>query len=164
MGPYFANPLSLGIVGSNGSTPTTPTFGIALYNVTGLGTGGTTSTYGGMAGASGSVGGSTPGYPGIIGASSAGVRRAPAFTTALGFTYAPAPPSRVQTDLQQLFANSERLPSRGNIRVEVDGPTIVLRGTVADDHERRLAEALARLTPGVRDLRNELSVRGSTGP
>jgi osmotically-inducible protein OsmY len=61
--------------------------------------------------------------------------------------------------LQQYFANSDRLPSHGNIRVEVDGPTVVLRGTVSDDHERRQAEALARLTPGVRDLRNELSVR-----
>jgi len=41
------------------------------------------------------------------------------------------------------------------------GPVIVLRGSVATDHERRLAEALVRLTPGVRDLVNELEVRGS---
>jgi osmotically-inducible protein OsmY len=72
------------------------------------------------------------------------------------------------SEVQRVIGRSERLPSRDNIRVELEGPAVVLRGTVADEHEARLAEALARLTPGVRDLRNELTVRGggpaATGP
>jgi len=43
--------------------------------------------------------------------------------------------------------------------VGLEGGSLVLRGIVNDDHERRLAEAVARMTPGVRDLRNELAVR-----
>jgi osmotically-inducible protein OsmY len=49
----------------------------------------------------------------------------------------------------------------------MDGSTVVLRGSVRDDHERRLAEALVRLTPGVRAVRNELTAPGgspSAGP
>jgi hypothetical protein len=162
MGPYFGNPLSLGIPNSSGTLPTSPTFGTLLYTVSG--SSGTNSTYAGLGGASGSIGGTATTTTGAPGGSSYGVRRAPAYTTTLGFKYNPEPPARVQSDLQQSLSHSDRLPSRDGIRVEVDGSTVVLRGTVTDDHERRLAEALARLTPGVRDLRNELNVRGNTGP
>jgi osmotically-inducible protein OsmY len=162
LGPYYGNPLSLGIANSTANTNNTPTFGTPLYTITG--TGGTgSSTYGGMAGASGSGGSAIAATP-YFSATSSGVRRAPVYMTTLGDTLrVPAvAPSRVQTDLQQYLASTERLTSRGNIHVEVDGPTLVLRGTVADDHERRLAESLARLTPGVHDLRNELTI-GSGG-
>jgi osmotically-inducible protein OsmY len=87
------------------------------------------------------------------------MRRAPAYTTTLGFAIRPASAERIRTDVQQLFSRSERLPSGSAIQVETDGPVLVLRGTVTDDHERRLAESIARLTPGVRELRNELTVR-----
>jgi osmotically-inducible protein OsmY len=159
MGPYYGNPLSLGIANSSGNLPTTPTFGTALINVTGIG-GTTGSPYGGLAGAGGAGGAAIANQ--TMSASSYGTRRAPAYMTTLGFTNNFGSPSRTQTDLQQVFSNSARLTSGGNIRVEMDGPTVVLRGTVADDHERRLAEAMARLTPGVRDLRNELSVRAAS--
>jgi hypothetical protein len=158
LGPYYGNPLSLGIANSTANTNNTPTFGTPLYAITG--TGGTgNSSYGGMAGAGGSGGSAIAATP-YFSATSAGIRRAPVYATTLGYTLqTPAPaPSRVQTELQQYLASSERLPSRGNIRVDVEGPVVVLRGTVADDHERRLAEAVARLTPGVHDLRNELTV------
>jgi BON domain len=157
LGPYFGNPLSVGIAYSTANSNDTPTFGVPLYTITGVGGTGS-STYGGLAGASGTGGSAVTATPSFS-ATSVGVRRAPAYTTTLAFTYQPEPPSRVQADLQQAFARSQRLANRNNIRVDMDGPTIVLRGTVADDHERRLAEAMARLTPGVRDLRNELNVR-----
>jgi hypothetical protein len=161
LGPYFGNPQSLGIANSSGTLPTTPTFGTVLYTVTG--TGGTSgSSYGGLAGSTGSVGGTGSNNMNSLGASSIGVRRAPAYTTALGFDYRPEPPSRIQSDLQQYISHSDRLASRNDIHVSVDGTTVILRGTVADEHERRLAEALSRLSPGVHDLRNELSVRGAT--
>jgi hypothetical protein len=163
MGPYYGNPLSLGIAGSNGTLPTSPTFGTTLYTVTGTSGGASGgSSYGGLAGSTGSVGGTATAATNTMGASSVGIRRAPAYATTLGFQPRFEAPARVQANVQQYLARSERLPSRGDIRVEVDGPTVVLRGAVADEHERRLAEALARLTPGVRDLRNELNVRGGS--
>jgi osmotically-inducible protein OsmY len=83
--------------------------------------------------------------------------------TTLGFT--PAAPTataltQVRSELRDTIARSSRLTSRDNIQLGMDGGTVVLRGTVVDDHERRLAESLVRLSPGVRDVRNELQVRG----
>jgi osmotically-inducible protein OsmY len=48
------------------------------------------------------------------------------------------------------------------IQVATEGDSLVLRGIVKDEHDRRLAEAIARLTPGVRELRNELAVTLAT--
>jgi osmotically-inducible protein OsmY len=45
--------------------------------------------------------------------------------------------------------------SRG-VDVSSDGPMVVLRGSVKDEDEARLVENMIRLTPGVRDVRNEL--------
>lgn len=47
-----------------------------------------------------------------------------------------------------------RLP----IKVEMEGRTAVLKGTVESDHDRGLAERLAMLEPGISDVRNELTV------
>jgi hypothetical protein len=159
LGPYYGNPLSMGIANSSGTLPTSPTFGTALITVAGTGgTGGSSSTYGGLAG-SGGTGGASITSSTTTSGSSVGIRRAPAYSTTLGFAYKPSAPTQAQADLRQAISNSSRLTSRGTIRVDVEGPTVVLRGMVADDHERRLAEAMARLTPGVRELRNELGVR-----
>lgn len=46
----------------------------------------------------------------------------------------------------------------------VEGQTVVLRGQVASDHDRLLAEQLARLEPGVWQVKNELVVKGAAGP
>jgi hypothetical protein len=150
MGPYFGNPLSLGVPATTNTTATrTRTFGTVLYNVTaqtGLTSGG---GLGGTANLSTGRG---------MGASSYGTRRAPAYVTVLGDTVpqARADMLRVRADLQDVVARASRLPSRANIRVLTDGGTVVLRGNVVNDHERRLAESLVRLTPGVRAVRNEL--------
>jgi hypothetical protein len=166
LGPYFGNPLSLGLsTNGNNSSPTSSqyTFGVPLYTVTGT-NGGTGSSYLGLAGSSGSgsLGGTATASNSSFGATSMGTRRAPSYTTQLGFTYKPESPAHLQTDLQQVIARSNRLAAGDKIQVLVDGQTIVLRGTVTDDHDRRLAEALVRLTPGVHDLRNELAV--GSGP
>ena len=62
----------------------------------------------------------------------------------------------IQPTLQGVVSRATRLPSRENIQVLTDGATIVLRGQVRDERERRLAEAMIRLSPGVRTVRNEL--------
>jgi len=99
----------------------------------------------------------------------------PAAASAVPFTFAALSPSSslrspqvARQDLQQILAHSSSLPSKDHIQVAAQGEVIVLRGAVADDHERQLAELLIRLSPGVHDVRNDLQVRpvstASPGP
>lgn len=68
-------------------------------------------------------------------------------------------------ELRQILDRSSALASvRSNIQVGSAGGVIVLRGRVSDEHERRIAEGLMRLTPGVREVRNELIVPTTTLP
>jgi hypothetical protein len=94
------------------------------------------------------------------GASSIGVRRAPNYVVEPVFDV----PERVlsgepREDLQAVISRSSRLPSRDSIRVTTEGGRVVLRGQVRDEREKRLAESIVRLTPGVREVRNELQPR-----
>ena len=68
------------------------------------------------------------------------------------------------TDARLVIDRSSALPSRANIQMGMDGEAIVLTGLVADDRERQMAEALLRLTPGVRDVRNELEIQQPSRP
>jgi hypothetical protein len=61
-------------------------------------------------------------------------------------------------DLQQILARSTTLASKKSIQVLSDGRAIVLRGVVANEHDRRVAEALLRISPGVDEVRNELTI------
>jgi osmotically-inducible protein OsmY len=45
------------------------------------------------------------------------------------------------------------------VAVQVDGRTVTLRGEVSSDDERRHVESLVRITPGVREIHNELTVK-----
>jgi osmotically-inducible protein OsmY len=63
------------------------------------------------------------------------------------------------SDIRSTIQRSDALPSRDKIEVRLDGRNVILRGTVGDDDERRLVEALVRLTPGVDRIVNELQVR-----
>jgi osmotically-inducible protein OsmY len=75
---------------------------------------------------------------------------------------APAVPTQLQTSIQQTLARTVQIPSGPTVEVGMDGATVVLRGSVADERERKLAEAMARMTPGVREVRNELVPRETT--
>jgi hypothetical protein len=169
MGPYYGNPYSLGMMGSNNTPSGTMSFGSALYNSTG----GTTATRGGRGGNTGTFGSTgigtvSRGLTGTTnttfnGASSAGIMRVPAYVTVITFKPNVVPPlqmqAQVQTSIQQSLAQATQLTTGRSLQVVMDGPVVVLRGNVADEEERRLAENLARLTPGVRDVRNELVPR-----
>lgn len=61
----------------------------------------------------------------------------------------------IQQSLAGLYVES--------IEVELDGGTAVLRGTVASESDRRVAERTAKLEPGVRQVRNELVVAAPAG-
>jgi osmotically-inducible protein OsmY len=62
----------------------------------------------------------------------------------------------MQADIRQALDLSPRLTNGRGIQVAVNGPTVVLQGNVASQRERRVAELVVRMTPGVRDVRNEL--------
>jgi osmotically-inducible protein OsmY len=91
------------------------------------------------------------------GASSMNVRRIPSFVTEPVFQMRAQPTmTTLRSELQTAVSNSSRLPSRANISVTTSGEQVILRGQVRDERERRLAEAIVRLTPGVRNVVNEL--------
>jgi osmotically-inducible protein OsmY len=71
--------------------------------------------------------------------------------------------TQVSTSLQSVVAQSSRLSANRNINVTMDGNTVVLKGFVDTPRDSRIAEGLARVTPGVRDVRNELQVKNPDG-
>lgn len=141
----------------SGSTGGRGTTGRTSFGGGSAGLGGT----GGLGGSTGTIAAPNTGSnPANVSFSTAGTRRAPAFITAVEFDRPPvAPPAQIRTDLGQTLARSSTLSGRGNIQVNMEGRTAVLRGEVADSRASRLAEAMSRLTPGVREVRNELRVR-----
>jgi hypothetical protein len=152
LGSYYANPLASGL--PSGSTQ--PRFGSPLYTITTVNL--STTGTGGVGGQN-RGGTATTSSSAYAGSSSVGIRRAPSYTTTIGFEFRPPSVSSMQTSLQQTISESSSLPSRSGIVVAVDGDTVVLRGTAGSERERRLAEALLRLSPGVYDVRNNLEVR-----
>jgi hypothetical protein len=128
-----------------------PTYGTALTT--------TTSTTGRLGAAGASTAAATPlgGYPPAAGGSP--VSKAPAYTVAIGFPTRPVPAGKMQVDLSRMLSRSTSLGADRRIAVATDGDVIVLRGLVSNDNDRRLAEAMVRLTPGVHDVRNEIQVR-----
>lgn len=68
-------------------------------------------------------------------------------------------PTQLAGNLRNVLDRSTQLASQQTIRLQVEGEIVVLTGSVATEKERRLAENLLRLTPGVVDVVNELQVR-----
>lgn len=66
----------------------------------------------------------------------------------------------VQRRLQELLANAEGIRAE----VQLDGDTAILTGHAATDYDRRLAERLLLLEPGIRTIDNRLRVRASDVP
>jgi hypothetical protein len=60
-----------------------------------------------------------------------------------------------------IVTRMQKLPAGARFagtNIDMDGRTAILRGTVATDRDRRLAERLLMLEPGVDSVRNELTV------
>jgi BON domain len=144
---YYANPYKFGMstTTGTGTSRTSGQFGTPLYGnittpktTTGTTSGGTTAS---------------------MSFNTVGMRRAPSFTTTLGFAPAAAPPpSAMQIALGTVYQGTSQLSPNSNIQVVVNGGIVVLRGRVANENERRVAEGMARLEPGVREVRNELII------
>jgi osmotically-inducible protein OsmY len=77
-------------------------------------------------------------------------------TAELKFPVKPIEMPALVADVQAMLARSSMVSSAASVKVEVSGNLIVLRGRVADADEKRLVEGMVRLSPGVRDVKNEL--------
>jgi hypothetical protein len=149
-GGYYANPLAIGYPStSSGYGTTSHPFGQPIYTLT--------TGIGGQYGTTGTVTITNPATG--FSATSIGVRRAPAYTTTIGFEHQAPAVTRLTSEVQQVLAQSTRLSTTRDIQVTSQGRVIVLSGWVADAHDRRLAENLARLTPGIHEVRNELKIQ-----
>jgi hypothetical protein len=74
------------------------------------------------------------------------------------FVYPARAPGEVSAAVGSRLRRVLSLPSGMEPEVLIEGRTATLRGVVASDAERILAERLARLEPGVSRVRNELRV------
>jgi hypothetical protein len=92
------------------------------------------------------------------GFSSLSAPKAPAYRTMLSedLPLAVHSPVQVQSDIIRSIANSPFIRDPKGIFLAVDGSTVLLKGQVASEKERRVVEGVVRLTPGVRDVVNEL--------
>jgi BON domain len=156
IGPYYVNPISVGnpsTYSPQGSNTTQSTFLAPIFDTSILGNGNSANVNRGASGG-GNVGS----------AATTSIRQGPRYTLAAGWQAPRVAPTRMATDLQQVIASSTRLSAPGNIKVDVENGTVVLRGTAADEHEKTLAAAVIGMAPGVYDVRNELKVGAGAGP
>src|SRR5262245_19515023 len=90
-----------------------------------------------------------------------GTRKNPQYSTTLAYDVPLIKPVLNRGELQRVVTLSPRLTAGNGIAVSVEGDTVVLRGEVGSDRERRVAEGIIRMTPGVRNVSNELRVNGA---
>ena len=89
-------------------------------------------------------------------------QRAPFRTTMrVGFEPPARDTSSISATLTRRLERSSMLQSRSRLSVEMNGQTAVLRGTVATEHDRELAERVVLLEPGVNRVENQLAVANS---
>jgi len=88
------------------------------------------------------------------GGSSAG----PRLSIKLGFNPPSMSPPHVSATLAKRLTDIPGLKTRGPVEVWVQGDKATLRGTVATDHDRDLAERLVLLEPGIYRVQNDLTV------
>jgi hypothetical protein len=128
-----------------------------------FGTGGTTGTggrttqggRGGQFGAAGGFGGAAAGSQ--FGGQVIPLPRNIAYQAVLRFPTPTVAPAQRLADVQAVIGRSTMLANPAGVTVVQDGTALVLRGQVASEDDARLAEGMVRLTPGVREVRNELT-------
>jgi len=95
-----------------------------------------------------------------------GVPRSPVYTTVLGDSVPMVrhSPVTLLADVRDVLGRSSYLPSKQNINVQVKDGVVLLSGQVASDSERRSAEGMVRMTPGVQGVDNQLVVVPAATP
>jgi hypothetical protein len=153
-GIYSANPLVFGAPRTLRNTG----FGIAVANTTGSFSGfgylgGFSGGFPGSYGMAGSPYGSSygSGYPGSTGGMSS-----PRYVVSVEFAHPTITSGKLLEEVRTLLGRTQSLSQDTKIQAVLDGGILVLRGIAADDHDRRLAESIVRLTPGVHDVVNQI--------
>ena len=85
-------------------------------------------------------------------------------TIRVGFDRSPSAPTGLSSKLQTRLAQSSGIQFLSSVEVALDGGAATLRGVVATEHDRVLAGQLARLEPGIWNVKNELSLAESMPP
>jgi len=75
-----------------------------------------------------------------------------------GFRFARPAPAQRSSKLATRMEKSSWLQHRSPMEVTIEGGKAVLRGVVATEHDRVLAERVAKLEPGVRQVENLLTL------
>ena len=167
-GGAFGQPLYNNLTSSGSSSARGGSFGSTASNS--RTSNGSTGSSGGLSGGSASLsggsgsrtGGTTATAP-FAGASfgpSIGVRGATISST-LKFKNAPVAPTARRDDLRQILMRSSSLSAPAGLTVEMKDGVVILKGSVANEDEKRLAENMLRLSPGVRDIQNDIAIKGS---
>ena len=184
LGGYYASPYYQGRAGATNTTAPGG-FGQTLYSTSGSSnafsgsgtgttrtsstasrTGNTSGTTGNRTGGTTGMGGNT-GFGGANSANSQSgiviaLPRQISYTATLNFPTPKFTPTQVQADLRGVLDRSSMLTNSRGIELVADGQVVVLRGNVPTGDEARLVEGMIRLTPGVRDVRNELKFPAPT--
>ena len=159
-----------GTARTGGATGTTSGFGGTSGTANSFGAGGTGGTgarttggFGGATGATGTTGGRA-GQAGFGGGNSSNQQnnglstgRQIAYTATLKFAAPSIPVAQMQTDLRDIIDASNSIANARGVNVTAGtGGVVVLEGNAKDEDEARLIEGMIRLTPGVKDVKNEL--------
>lgn len=151
-----------GTARTGGATGTTSGFGGTTgtaASTTGFGATGTTggrggAQQGGFGGTTGTRGGQQGGTQQNNGLTTG---RQISYTATLKFAAPSIPVAQMQTDLRGMIDTSSSIADAKGVSVTAgDGGVIVLKGNAKDEDEARLIENMIRLTPGVKDVKNEL--------
>jgi len=175
LGPFYASPLALGYAPLNsGSSQTAssnsnPAFGAAFANTASGTTGGRGAA--GVLGGMGATGTSNlTGSVDFNPVNSSGIRRNLPYAAEVNFegnlarsetdqaALVAMAERRLVEEVASVVSRSSRLPSASGVNVSMDQGFLVLRGNVGSEKERRVLEAMVRMTPGVREIRNEVRV------
>ena len=83
----------------------------------------------------------------------------------VGFDVPPPKTSAIALNLATSMGTTKAGSRFGGVRVAVDGQTAILRGIVASQNDRQLAEQITLLEPSIVSVRNELVIqRRATAP
>ena len=121
------------------------------------GAGGRTGGLGGLGG--GGLGGSGGNIDGVVIPQPVLIT----YPAVVKFPVTPVAAPQLQADVAGVIARSTgAIANPAGIQVAVDGHTVTLRGTVANEDEARLVVGMVRLTPGVRVVKSELQLSTPT--
>jgi len=147
----YANPLNQGLLDITGKPTSNKAFGQASYPLySGSGTTGGGGAFGGGTGSSSTT---------AFGYNTGGIVYPSNYITVAGDSLPPvvhAAP-KLQAAVADVLSRSTVVRPNG-IKLQVDGSTVIIEGTVASAKDKRIIEGMIRMTPGVRSLVSNLEV------